>query len=116
LACIRIGVDRQRPSLNRDTVRSQGGFRDPAGFIFLATLAIRQQTQRITFDSAAQMLDTFAMQQGGTQYRRLMLSSGSSEPPSSSALTHNVNGAAVVHRALASFASLHKSANPIKSG
>jgi hypothetical protein len=30
--------------------------------IFLATLAIRQQTPRITFESAAQMLDTFAMQ------------------------------------------------------
>ena len=40
--------------------------------IFLATLAIRQQTPRITFESAAQMLDTFAMQRGGTQYRRLM--------------------------------------------
>ena len=40
--------------------------------IFLATLAIRQQTQRITFDSAAQMLDTFGMQQGGSQYRRLV--------------------------------------------
>jgi hypothetical protein len=39
--------------------------------IFLATLAIQQQAPRITFDSAAQMLDTFAMQQGGTQYRRL---------------------------------------------
>jgi hypothetical protein len=40
--------------------------------IFLATLAIRQKSPRITFDSAAQMLDTFAMQQGGTQYRRLV--------------------------------------------
>jgi hypothetical protein len=40
--------------------------------IFLATLAIRQQTPRITFESAAQMLDTFAMQQGGSQYRRLI--------------------------------------------
>src|ERR1700721_3870497 len=30
--------------------------------IFLATLATRQQTARITFESAAQMLDTFAMQ------------------------------------------------------
>ena len=40
--------------------------------IFLATLAIRQRTPRITFDSAAPMLDTFAMQQGGTQYRRLV--------------------------------------------
>ncbi|MGC4052785.1 MAG: replication protein RepA [Paludibaculum sp.] len=40
--------------------------------IFLATLAIRQQTPRITFDSAAEMLDTFGMQQGGSQYRRLV--------------------------------------------
>jgi hypothetical protein len=40
--------------------------------IFLATLAIRQQTARITFDSAAEMLDTFGMQHGGSQYRRLI--------------------------------------------
>jgi hypothetical protein len=40
--------------------------------IFLATLAIRQQSPRITFDSAAEMLDTFGMQQGGSQYRRLV--------------------------------------------
>jgi len=40
--------------------------------IFLATLAIRQQRSRITFDSAAEMLDTFGMQQGGSQYRRLI--------------------------------------------
>jgi replication initiator protein len=40
--------------------------------IFLATLAIRQQTPRITFDSAAEMLDTFGMHQGGSQYRRLV--------------------------------------------
>jgi hypothetical protein len=40
--------------------------------IFLATLAIRQHSQVIKFDSAAEMLDTFGMQQGGTQYRRLI--------------------------------------------
>jgi hypothetical protein len=40
--------------------------------IFLATLAIRQQSPHITFDSAAGMLDTFGMQQGGSQYRRLV--------------------------------------------
>jgi Plasmid encoded RepA protein len=40
--------------------------------IFLATLAIRQRTARITFDSAAEMLDTFGIQQGGSQYRRLV--------------------------------------------
>jgi hypothetical protein len=42
--------------------------------IFLATLAIRQQTQTISFRSAAEMLDVFGMQQGGSQYRRLMAS------------------------------------------
>lgn len=40
--------------------------------IFLATLAVRQQSQVITFRSAAEMLDTFGMQQGGSQYRRLV--------------------------------------------
>jgi hypothetical protein len=40
--------------------------------IFLSTLAIRQQTPRITFGSAAEMLDTFGLQQGGSQYRRLI--------------------------------------------
>ena len=40
--------------------------------IFLAPLAIRQQNQMIQFRSAAEMLDSFGMQQGGTQYRRLV--------------------------------------------
>jgi hypothetical protein len=40
--------------------------------IFLATMAIRQQSPRITFDGVAGMLDTFGMQQGGSQYRRLV--------------------------------------------
>jgi hypothetical protein len=40
--------------------------------IFLATLAMRQQAQTITFRSAAEMLDVFGMQQGGSQYRRLI--------------------------------------------
>lgn len=40
--------------------------------IFLATLAVRQRQQTITFRSAAEMLDTFGMQQGGSQYRRLV--------------------------------------------
>ena len=40
--------------------------------LFLATLATRQRTRRITFPSAADMLDTFGMQQGGSQYRRLI--------------------------------------------
>ena len=40
--------------------------------IFLATLATRQRSPRVTFPSAAEMLDTFGMQQGGSQYRRLI--------------------------------------------
>ena len=40
--------------------------------IFLATLATRQQSPLITFGSAAEMLDTFGMQPGGSQYRRLI--------------------------------------------
>jgi len=40
--------------------------------IFLATLAMRQQKQTITFRSAAEMLDIFGMHQGGSQYRRLI--------------------------------------------
>jgi hypothetical protein len=40
--------------------------------IFLATVAIRQQSPRITFSSAAEMLDAFGLQQGGSQYRRLV--------------------------------------------
>lgn len=42
--------------------------------IFLATMAVRQQSARITFTSAAEMLDTFGIQQGGSQYRRLVAS------------------------------------------
>jgi Plasmid encoded RepA protein len=42
--------------------------------IFLATLAVRQQKQTITFRSAAEMLDTFGLPQGGSQYRRLIAS------------------------------------------
>lgn len=42
--------------------------------IFLATLAVRQRSQRVRFDNAAEMLDTFGLQQGGTQYHRLVKS------------------------------------------
>lgn len=42
--------------------------------LFLATLAVRQQKQIITFRSAAEMLDTFGLPQGGSQYRRLIAS------------------------------------------
>ena len=42
--------------------------------IFLATVAVRQQSPRITFQSAAEMLDAFGLQQGGSQYRRLVAS------------------------------------------
>ncbi len=40
--------------------------------IFLATLAVRQQSQTIRFKSAAQMLETFDMSKGGEEYRRLV--------------------------------------------
>ena len=40
--------------------------------LFLATLAVRQQRQTITFRSTAEMLKTLGMQQGGLQYRRLV--------------------------------------------
>src|SRR5262245_54944944 len=40
--------------------------------IFLATLATRQQSATVRFPSAAEMLDTFGLGQGGTQYRRLV--------------------------------------------
>jgi len=42
--------------------------------IFLATQAVRQKSPQITFETAAAMLDTFGMQQGGSQYRRLFAS------------------------------------------
>jgi hypothetical protein len=41
---------------------------------FLATRAVRQQKQTITFRSAAEMLDVFGLQQGGPQCRRLITS------------------------------------------
>jgi hypothetical protein len=44
--------------------------------LYLATLAIRQQSETITFNSSAEMLETFGMQQGGSQYRRLIESRG----------------------------------------
>jgi hypothetical protein len=40
--------------------------------IFLATLAVRQQSQTIRFKSGAEMLETFGMQKGGKEYRRLV--------------------------------------------
>jgi hypothetical protein len=40
--------------------------------IFLATLATRQQSATVRFPSAAEMLETFGLGQGGTQYRRLV--------------------------------------------
>jgi hypothetical protein len=40
--------------------------------IYLATLAVRQQSQVIRFRTAAEMLETFGMQKGGKEYRRLV--------------------------------------------
>jgi hypothetical protein len=39
---------------------------------FLAIIAVRRQSPRVTFESAAEMLDTFGLHQGGSQYRRLV--------------------------------------------
>jgi Plasmid encoded RepA protein len=40
--------------------------------IYLATLAVRQQSQTIRFRTAAEMLETFGMHKGGKEYRRLI--------------------------------------------
>ena len=40
--------------------------------IFLATLAVQQKSQTIRFRTAAEMLETFGMQTGGKDYRRLV--------------------------------------------
>ncbi|MGH9656026.1 MAG: replication protein RepA [Bryobacteraceae bacterium] len=40
--------------------------------IYLATLAVRQQSQTIRFRTAAEMLATFGMHKGGKEYRRLV--------------------------------------------
>jgi len=40
--------------------------------IFLATLAVRQQSQTIRFRSAAETLDSFGLAKGGKEYRRLV--------------------------------------------
>lgn len=40
--------------------------------IFLATLAVRQQSQTIRFKTAAEMLETFGMAKGGKEYRRMV--------------------------------------------
>ncbi len=39
--------------------------------IYLATLAVRQQSQTIRFRTAAEMMETFGMHKGGKEYRRL---------------------------------------------
>jgi hypothetical protein len=40
--------------------------------IFLATLAVRQRSQIVRFESAAELLDTFGLAKGGKEYRRLV--------------------------------------------
>ena len=40
--------------------------------IYLATLAVRQQRQTIRFRTAAEILETFGMHNGGKEYRRLV--------------------------------------------
>ena len=40
--------------------------------IYLATLAVQQKSQTVRFSSGAEMLETFGMQKGGKEYRRLI--------------------------------------------
>lgn len=40
--------------------------------IFLATMAARQQSRIVRFESAAELLDTFGLSKGGKEYRRLV--------------------------------------------
>lgn len=40
--------------------------------IYLATLAVQQQSQTIRFRTASEMLDAFALHKGGREYRRLV--------------------------------------------
>jgi hypothetical protein len=40
--------------------------------IYLATLAVQQKSQTVRFRSGAEMLETFGMQKGGKEYRRLI--------------------------------------------
>jgi len=40
--------------------------------IFLATMAVRQQSRIVRFESAAELLDTFGLSKGGKEYRRLI--------------------------------------------
>ena len=40
--------------------------------IFLATMAVRQQSRIVRFESAAEFLDTFGLSKGGKEYRRLV--------------------------------------------
>ncbi|HEX4169685.1 MAG TPA: plasmid encoded RepA protein, partial [Bryobacteraceae bacterium] len=40
--------------------------------IYLATLAIQQKSQTVRFKSGAEMLETFGMQKGGKEYKRLV--------------------------------------------
>ena len=40
--------------------------------IYLATLAVQQKSQTVRFRSGAEMLETFGMQKGGKEYKRLV--------------------------------------------
>lgn len=40
--------------------------------IFLATMAVRQQSRIVRFESGAELLDTFGLAKGGKEYRRLV--------------------------------------------
>ena len=40
--------------------------------IYLATLAVQQKSQTVRFRSGSEMLETFGMQKGGKEYKRLV--------------------------------------------
>ena len=40
--------------------------------VYLATLAVQQQSQTVRFRTASEMLDTFGLHKGGREYRRLV--------------------------------------------
>ncbi len=60
--------------------------------IYLATRAVRQQSQTIRFRTAAEMLETFGMHKGGKEYRRPVAGfERIFEPRSSSQLTRSAD-------------------------
>ena len=59
-------------SFYRSLATPASGCRGDIILIYLASLAVRQQSQTIRFRTAGEMLDTFALHKGGREYRRLV--------------------------------------------